>query len=210
MNKRDRARLTMTENTNQFLTENEGELQGLPKFTEAKSELAVTIGAANKAAVDADGVAGDAAKKEAARVALIVATTEVLKPMKLMAVYTDDVKLENQVDISYSTLDTMSVKAVSTRCKVVLELAKKKEATEYGQTPEKIAALEQASEDFKVMVTQPRLSVAERKEANARLADCIDDAVDVLNDKMDRIMDLIERENPELYNAYRAVRIIIG
>lgn len=210
MNKRDRARLTMTENTNQFLTENEGELQGLPKFPEAKSELAVTIGAANKAAVDADGVAGDAAKKEAARVALIVATTEVLKPMKLMAVYTDDVKLENQVDISYSTLDTMSVKAVSTRCKVVLELAKKKDATEYGQTPEKIAALEQASEDFKVMVTQPRLSVAERKEANARLADCIDDAVDVLNEKMDRIMDLIERENPELYNAYKAVRIIIG
>ena len=210
MNKRDRARLTMVESTNQFLAENEAEVKDLPRYADTKSDLELKIEAANKAAVDADDGAGDAAKKEVARVALVDAASEVLKPIKLMAVYTNDVKLENKADIPLSTLDNMSVKALSTRCRVVLKLAKAQDATEYGQTPEKIAVLEQVSKNFKVLVAKPRLAIAERKEANARLSDCIDDAVDVLNDKMDLTMALIEKENPKLYNAYNAVRIIIG
>jgi transcriptional regulator with XRE-family HTH domain len=210
MNKRDRARLTMSENTNQFLDENEAEVKDLPRYADTKSDLELKIEAANKAAVDADDGAGDAAKKEVARVALVDAASEVLKPIKLMAVYTNDVKLENKADITNSTLDNMSMKALATRCGVVLELANAIDATEYGQTPEKIALLEQVSTDFKVLVTKPRLAIAERKEANARFSDCVDDTVDVLNEKMDLTIDLLEKENPELYNAYQAVRIIVG
>ena len=131
MNKKDRARLTMSENTNQFLDENDAEVKDLPRYADTKSDLELKIEAANKAAVDADGGVGDAAKKEVARAALVDAASEVLKPIKLMAVYTNDVKLENQVDISYSTLDNMSMKALATRCEVVLELAKAIDATEY-------------------------------------------------------------------------------
>ena len=36
MNKRDRARLTMSENANQFLDENEAEVKDLPRYADTK------------------------------------------------------------------------------------------------------------------------------------------------------------------------------
>lgn len=210
MNKRDRARLTMAESTDHFLDDNEDEVKELPRITETKTGLELKIEDANKAAEDADDAEGNTEKKEAARVTLIEKAMEVIKSLILLATFTEDVKLLNKADIPYSTLDNMSMKALATRCAVVLKMAKKNDATAYRQTPEKMAALEKALKDFKAVVTTPRLAIAERKEANARLSDCIDDAVDLLNDKMDKIMDLIEKENPKLYNEYKAVRIIIG
>ena len=212
MNKRGRIRLNMIDSTDQWLDGNNSKLVVLPMFTETHSELKLEVGQAHEAAKDADEGAGITEKKAAAKTKLVAATMEVIKPLKLLATFSGDIELLNKADVLKSTLTTMGRQALSTRCGVMLSLAgdQLKEGKPYKLTTAKISALENALEDFNKVASSPRIGITDRKEANERLADSIDEAMDILNDKMDLIMDLLETTDPELFNRYKAVREIVG
>lgn len=210
MNENDRNRKNMVDTTDNWLTDNTSQLEMLPRFTETKTALELKVEEANAAAKDADEGGGESEKKLAAKELLIKTTREALKPVVLMATFTDDIELLNKVEITKSTLNKMSGQQLVIRCNVALSLINAHDATADGQTPEKIADLDQAITAYKAVATAPRKSIAERKEANARFSDCVDDAVALLNSKMDKVMDMIEYTNPQLYNEYEAVRIIVG
>lgn len=101
MNKRDRARLTMAENSDQFLDNNLAEVKELPRFAETKSKLEQSIEGANEAAKDADDTDGDSDKKEAVKDELLEAAMEVITPIKLLAKFNNDPLLLNKADNPY-------------------------------------------------------------------------------------------------------------
>lgn len=210
MTKRERIQLNMIKSSDAWLKKNETSLETIPKYTEAKAELELTIEAAGEAAEQADQGGGSAEKKEENRTRLIDAAMEALNPLVLKAAYIKDVQLLNQTEFVISTFNKMTVEGLSTRCNVLLDLVEANDATEYGQTPELITEFDEALKAYNAVASIPRLSIAERKVANARLSEFIDDAMDILNDKMDRSMKLIKKTNPKLYEEYEAVRIIIG
>ena len=212
MNIRSRIRLNMLDTTNQWLNDNDAKLNGLPRFPETKTELRQQVSEAKQAAKDADDGVGNSEKKAAAKNLLVATAIEVIKPLKLLATFTGDIKLLNMADITPSTLKTMGMQAISTRCDIVLGLARThvQDAEEYRLSDEKINALDKALEAFNAVATTPRLAIADRKEANERLADSIDAAMDILTDKLDLIMDLLETVDGERYNEYKVVRTIVG
>ena len=212
MNKRGRIRLDMIDSTDQWLDGNNSKLVVLPMFAETHGELKQEVGQAHEAAKDADDGAGSVELKAAAKTKLVAAAMEVIKPLKLLGTFTGDIELLNKADVSKSALDIMGRQALITRCGVMLSLAgdQLKEGKPFKLTTAKVSALENALEDFIKAASSPRLGITDRKEANERLADSIDEAVDILNDKMDLIMDLLETTDPELFNRYKAVREIVG
>jgi hypothetical protein len=81
--------------------------------------------------------------------------------------------------------------------------------TSSGITIDQVTALRELTDQFEALLPVNRISVAERKAANARLKTLFKQADKLLKNRLDRMMVRYETEDPAFYAAYENARMIL-
>ncbi len=129
-----------------------------------------------------------------------------------LAVVTGDAKLESKMAASYSDLRLMRNGDFTPKIKeVIAEVETHKEAltTEYGVTEAQIEDLKADLNVFLEMNGEPRAYQIASKQATKSLADLFGEAHDLLTTKLDKVMKIFKRRDPDFYNSYLAARVIV-
>ncbi len=77
-----------------------------------------------------------------------------------------------------------------------------------GITIDQVTALREQTDQFEALLPVNRISVAERKAANARLKTLFKQTDKLLQNRLDRMMVRYETEDPAFYAAYKNARMI--
>lgn len=79
----------------------------------------------------------------------------------------------------------------------------------YGISSDSIADLQQLSSSFSSGVNRTKSSYSKTKSAKENLKKLVNDAEEILKDKLDSDIDFFKNSNPEFYNQYNVARILI-
>ena len=122
-----------------------------------------------------------------------------------------DANLAALADLSPSALDSMRLEELSNRATVVLAeaTARAQDLAGMNITPANIEELRQALQDFNDAKEQPRTAVADRMAQRESLTTLLSKTSGLLQDQIDRLVNLFRRSNPEFVAGYRAARVIV-
>jgi hypothetical protein len=153
--------------------------------------------------------AGD--DKEDARDALEELLFLMCEALAVLAQTANDHDLLALVALRRSTLERFDDEELSNRAATVLTEANSRKTALAGlnQTQANLDELTQALERFNASKTNPRAATAARKVQTASLASLIREAVAILRNQIDRMVNLLSRTNPDFVAEYRAARVII-
>ena len=214
MNSEQRNQVEMFRNVDKWLEEHADKLANVPDIGETSGELNTNLAKIDELATRTVETSAGATKEKAlARNRLDLATLKLINSLKLFAQRTKDIGLLNEVDFNKSQIETCSSQLLLSRSGLVVNKAKAAQANgdaaKYNVTPEAIAEIEEAIAAFRNVTVIPRQIIATKKEANQRLEELIDDTMDFLRDEIDVQMANLEYDEPDLFNQYKNVRIII-
>jgi hypothetical protein len=175
--------------------------------TELKSKLAAIDGTAQRQQTPSG--AGD--DKEEARDALEDVLFLTCEALAVLAHTTNDHDLLALVAVRRSTLERFDDEELSNRAATVLAEANARKTALAGLkvTQANLDELTQALERFNTSKTNPRAVTAARKVQTASLATLIREAIAILRNQIDRMMNLFSRTNPDFVAEYRAARVVV-
>lgn len=153
--------------------------------------------------------AGD--EKEDARDALEALLFLACEALAVLAHTANDHDLLALVAVRSSALERFDDEELSNRAATVLAEAnaRKTALAGFNVTQANLDELDQALERFNESKTSPRAATAARKVQTASLASLIREAIAILRNQIDRMMNLFSRTNPDFVAEYRAARMII-
>ena len=142
---------------------------------------------------------------------MITATVQVAGSMYVYAQVNNSPDLMAKCSVSMTQLKRMPDEQLKTACTNIYEEAVKlgEALTDYGKTPEQVAQLKKEIDDFAVLIASPRSAIVTRSQATKELAMLINEANDMLRNKIDKLMELLKDNQPKVYNTYKAARIIV-
>ena len=79
----------------------------------------------------------------------------------------------------------------------------------YGVTKAQVTDLETSVDDFRELVGHPRLKRTQANLAKKAVEELVESAVEVLNEKMDKVMLQFQFSNPSFYEGYKKARVIV-
>ena len=79
----------------------------------------------------------------------------------------------------------------------------------YGVTKAQVTDLLTSIDDFRELVGQPRLIQSQANVAKKAAKELVENAVDILNKKMDKVMLQFKYSNPSFYEGYQRARVIV-
>jgi len=211
MNTKQTNTVTMLKTVDAFLEDNKSVWSGMaqmqPAVTEFQSKLAAIDGTAQRQHTPSG--AGD--DKEEAREALEELLFLMCEALAALADQTNDHELLALAAVRRSTLERFDDEELSNRAATVLTEAnaRKTALAGFNVTQENLDELTQALARFNASKTNPRAATAARKVQTASLASLIREAVAILRNRIDRMVNLLSRTNPEFVAEYRAARVII-
>lgn len=114
-------------------------------------------------------------------------------------------------ELARSNLQRMTDADLITRATVVLERANglKTELETLQVTQGNLDELTQALQSFSTLKTKPRTAVAERVAQTQSLESLIRDTNAILRDRIDPMVDLFSRTDPEFVAGYRSARVVV-
>jgi hypothetical protein len=129
----------------------------------------------------------------------------------VLAHTSNDHDLEALVDVSPSSLDKLGDEELSNRATNVLARAntKKTELEALQVTQANIDELEDALQAFQAAKAKPRTAVVERSVQTQSLSSLVREANSILRDRIDRLVNLLRRENLEFVAGYRSARVVV-
>jgi hypothetical protein len=175
--------------------------------TELKSKIIAIDGTAQRQQTPSG--AGD--DKEDARDALEEVLFLMCEALAVLAHTANDHELLALVAVRRSVLDKFDDEELSNRAATVLTEANARKTALAGLnvTPANLDELTQALERFNTSKTNPRATTAARKVQTASLASLIREALAILRNQIDRMMNLFSRTNPDFVAEYRAARVVV-
>ena len=87
--------------------------------------------------------------------------------------------------------------------------AHRKSLEEYGITKAQVTDLETSVDDFRELVGQPRLIQSQANLAKKAVEELVDNAMGILNNKLDKVMLQFQFSNPSFYEGYKRARVIV-
>lgn len=150
--------------------------------------------------------------KKVQKKALIKRVFELVSILYAMATKTGDQVLQAKVDFPISDLNNMRNSELTNSGKSILELGRTNlpALIEYGSSEEKLNNLDVQIMQFKVSSPAPRISVSERKAANAKLKELIKQTMELTSQQIDRLMVPYETDKPDFYAAYKNARKLVN
>ncbi|SMO46617.1 hypothetical protein SAMN06265379_101944 [Saccharicrinis carchari] len=212
MEKRLINKFNMYKVVRDWLSNNQASFEYLPGFTATFEEFSAmldTIADLDKDKATSSG--GYAKTKAEARALLERQMMEMIRILKVYATFNNDQLMLNDIDFTESQLVRSSEQLLLVRSKKTIEHAEavQAEAESYGLTADRLEALRTASRNFDEKQTTVRNAIVNRKDSGEQLEARMDEADDLLKGKIDLLMELSQNMLPELYNQYKASRIIV-
>ncbi|WP_053182938.1 hypothetical protein [Sunxiuqinia dokdonensis] len=213
MNKNQSNRKAMHDAVIAFLDGKPEKWSSIPKIVVFKTELStvnLAIEQSQESQLAAQVFVGESKQQLKKTIAL---KGDVLNDsVEAFAVVTDDAALESKMAASYSDLNEMRNGDFIPKIKeVITEVETHKEVlvAEYGVTEEQIEDLKADLNRFLEMNGEPRAYQIASTQATKSLAELFSEAHDILTTKLDKVMKIFKRRDPEFYNGYLAARVVV-
>ncbi|WP_372647384.1 hypothetical protein [Draconibacterium sp.] len=132
--------------------------------------------------------------------------------LEAFALVTGDEKLRLQMSTSYSALYKMRNADFAPAVQVIIAAAEaniEELTTEYGVARDQVEDLKTGLNEFLAINGQPRAYKVASVEATKSLELLFDEADEILDNKLDKIISLFKRRDPAFYNGYIAARVIV-
>ena len=212
MDKRLNNRFNMYKVVRDWCLTNSDKLSFLPDFATSLDEfVAVLVMIADLDVVKTGGISNTSTQKNAARDTLERQVMEAIRILKAYAIFSPNGINADDLEMTPTDLSRMAEQALLSRSKKVIQLAVnyQEAAAPYGLVPERLAALQQAHDDFNSKQTAVRNAIVSRKDAGEQLEARMDEADDLLKGKLDVLMEVAAITLPELHNQYKGARVIV-
>ncbi len=154
---------------------------------------------------------GHAELKQKEEAEMIQKTVQIAAILYVYAIDNNLPDLQKKASVSPSMLQHMSSEQLKTACLNIHSLAVKyKEIfVDYGSTPEEVDTLKKEIDDFITVISAPRSAIVTRSQATQRMKEIFSEINQLLKNKTDKLMVLFEPSHPEVYQNYKAARIIV-
>ena len=192
-----------------------GKLQDLNYLPNFKSTFESFMGITDEIKeLDSHKVAGTKGlkkDKDRAENDLITVALQTVAMLKAYATFAGNKLLLNSIDYTKSQLAYVSDQVLQSRAAHITQAAKDcgNKAEKYGLNADHMSKLETVADAFSDRVSNPRQAVISKKDIGDQLEAKIDEADNLLKEKMDVLMDLAGITKPELLNQYTAARVIV-
>jgi hypothetical protein len=176
-------------------------------FTDFKAEVA----AIDTTAQQQEAPNGATDDKAQARDALEDVLFLACEALGVLAHTSNDNDLLALTDVTRTSLDRMGAEELSNRATSVLAAAngRKTELASLQVTQANLDELDQALQDFNAAKTGPRTAIATRSVQTESLPRQVRAATGILEDRIDRMVSLFKRTNPEFVAGYQSARVIV-
>lgn len=169
------------------------------------------VAAINTAAQQQEAPSGARDSKAAARNALEDVLFLMCEALGVLAHGSNDHDLLALTDVNPSMLDKVPADELINRATLVLERAnaRKTELAAVQVTQANLDELAQTLNDFSDLKNQPRMTAVERASQTQSLESLIREANSILRDRIDRLVNLFSRSNPDFVAGYRGARVVV-
>ena len=209
MNISDREKEDMIDKTHQYLLANPdivNSITALPAKVTRLGELDIAILAKDRD--KASKTEGKSDKKNQLETRLCDLLFSVANGLYAFAVDEDNVEIKAAAKLTQSKIKNLrDINLYNTAIKIA-GLANGKDLTTYSIANADVTNLRDAAEDFKKASADIAKSIAERVGAKKSLKQLFDEAMALLTDEIDPIINTQITKKPEFYNGYKAARVI--
>ncbi|WP_346854139.1 hypothetical protein [uncultured Draconibacterium sp.] len=213
MNKKQINKKEMYDTVVSFLDSNSAVWSSISKVAEFKnqfSDVVIQIDEAQYAQQEAQVFLG---KNKTQVKGVIAQKADILNDtIEAFALVTGNTKLERKMAATYSDLNRMrnadfipAIKAIVTAAEANIEIL----SAEYGVTVEQVDGLKTDFDGFLTINGQPRIYRVASVQATKDLELLLNEANDILENKLDKVMSIFKRRDPGFFNGYQAARIIV-
>jgi hypothetical protein len=154
---------------------------------------------------------GKTENKAALEGTLIEKTMEIVRRVVAYATVNDLFELKEQVNYSESDLKRSADTELRTICQVINDRATGvlPELATFGVTQVMLDEQRTAIENYFKDVTAPREGIISRKNATTALVEEFKSGDEILNKRMDKLVEMLKTSDTATYNSYMNARIII-
>jgi hypothetical protein len=211
MRKKLENRLTMYEGLMTLLQDNADKAQSVTGFAASVSDFGSVVDELKEKYIETErATAGKTSHKYDSEDALVDCLPGVCSVLYVYGRKQNNREIMERADISESRLRRMRDTDLASYGADIANMA---EANSAGLTglvlPEaRIPDIKEKAAAYNAAIGSRESGVAERIGVNAALADLFDRADDIINDELDRYMELVRSDDPEFYNMYKAALVI--
>lgn len=195
-----------------LLTSNLKVWEMIPDVVSDVDELKLTVGEIETTQLlTSTELTGQSDEKETVQEKLIQMILSIASALAARADRVSNEVLAAKVNFSESALSRQrdQQQVVTGRRIAMLAEEQLEGLTSSGITIDQVNALRELTDQFEALLPVNRISVAERKAANARLKSLFKQADKLLKNRLDRMMVRYETEDPAFYAAYLNARMIL-
>lgn len=204
-------RVTMIKTTGAYMAEKNAVWNTMTPLQAAMTELDAKIVEIDTAAQQHETPDGATVDKAEARDALEDVTFLACEALSVLAHDAGDNDLAALTRVTRTTLDRMSAEELSNRAAAVLAQANthKTELAPLQVTQANLDELNGALTKFNATKAGPRTATADRAVLTESLPRLVREATDILRNKVDPMVNLFSRSNPDFVAGYENARVII-
>jgi hypothetical protein len=204
-------RVTMIKTSSSYMAEQSAIWSTMAPLQAAMTELDAKIAEIDAAAQKHETPHGATADKAGARDALEDTTFLMCEALGVLAHESGDNDLVALTRVTRTLLDRMGAEELSNRATAVLAQANahKTELATFQVTQANIDELNDALRNFNEAKTAPRTATAQRVALTESLPKLVNEATDILKNRIDRLVSLFSRTNPDFVAGYESARVIV-
>ena len=212
MNVLQKKHFKMIGNVQIVLDENAAEWTNVPAIVQQKNnldELVLRMDDWNeKSGISSKPVTS---LKNRLRETLVNKVTTLAGKLYVLGVIKNDEKLKLIGSIGRSDLQKVAETEMEAMVNPILDAANTniKELAEYGATKDQVTEISTSLDLFKAQIGQPRNIRNNAYIAINKIDDLMDEAMELLNKMMDKLMLMYRISNPEFYGKYERARVIV-
>ncbi len=211
MNKRQENKLTAYESVLELFGDNPDVVQSIAGLTDSVSAFRTTVADVKSKSIEKDGaVTGKTTEKYNTEDGLISCLLPVCSVLYLLGRKQGNARIMEFADVTESRLRKMRDTELSSYGAAAADTASENAEglAAFGITPEKITDIRTRADAYSRAIGQREKSIADRKGASETLAGLFDSADDILDNELDRFIEMVRPANVEFYNKYFAARVI--
>lgn len=155
--------------------------------------------------------AGTTAEKEQLRLNLVNKVFIIARKLEAFAVNNNNKELAKKSKLNFTFLEKLADNAILANATMIHETALEiiTDLTPYGIVADDLTILNNNIDEFNSYLPKPRTGIVNKKEATESLLQLFTETDDLLKNKMDILVGIVQSNEPHFYNNYINSRIII-
>ena len=155
---------------------------------------------------------GTTEEKEQIRLNLVNKTFTIARKLEAYAVNSSDKEMAKKVKLTFNFLEKLGDNAIIANATIVHDTAFGivTELTPYNVLATDLTALNSTINEFNDFLPKPRTGIIDKKEATEALSQLFSETDDLLKNKMDVLVGIVQSNEPHFYNHYTNSRIIVN